>query len=164
MKALLSVGLILLLVPLQTTLLPHLSVWEVKPNVGLVAASFVGLFAGELRGVIVGLLIGWALNIFSAGELWVSLVTTGGAGFCAGMIGRHLSSVSPLFIAIGMLILSCLGGLVEVFALPSISEPWWHLSSTVLPQACYNAVLAGGLYWIISEWLIKERFTMMQWS
>ncbi len=30
--------LVLLLVPLQTTLLPHLSVWNIKPDLGLVAA------------------------------------------------------------------------------------------------------------------------------
>ncbi len=160
MNVLISVGLVLLLIPLQTTLLPHVSVWEVKPDLGLVAACFVGLFAGELQGVVVGLVIGWALNLFSAGDLWVSLVTKGGAGFLAGMMGRHLTHVSPMLIGIGVLIVSCLSGLVELFTVTSLSESWWHVSSIVLPQACYDAVVAGGLYWILSEWLMRERFTM----
>lgn len=160
MNVLISVGLVLLLIPLQTTLLPHVSVWEVKPDLGLVAACFVGLFAGELQGVVVGLVIGWALNLFSAGDLWVSLVTKGGAGFVAGMMGRHLTHVSPMLIGIGVLIVSCLSGLVELFTVTSLSESWWHVSSIVLPQACYDAVVAGGLYWILSEWLTRERFTM----
>ena len=78
MKFLFYLILVLLLVPLQTTLLPHLSVWNIKPDLGLVAAALIGLFAGELEGLLVGLTIGWVLNLFSAGELWLSLLTNGG--------------------------------------------------------------------------------------
>ena len=160
MNVLISVGLVLFLIPLQTTLLPHVSVWGVKPDLGLVAACFVGLFAGELQGVVVGLAIGWALNFFSAGELWVSLATKGGAGFFAGMIGRHLTLVSPTLMGIGVFVVSCLSGLVEVFTLMSLSEAWSHVWSILLPQACYDALVAAGLYWIFSEWFIRGRFTM----
>ena len=73
MKFLFYFVLVLLLVPMQTTLLPHLSVWNIKPDLGLVAAALIGLFAGELEGLLVGLTIGWVLNLFSAGELWLSL-------------------------------------------------------------------------------------------
>ena len=69
MKFLFYLILVLLLVPLQTTLLPHLSVWNIKPDLGLVAAALAGLFAGELEGLLVGLAIGWVLSLFSAGEL-----------------------------------------------------------------------------------------------
>jgi len=160
MNLLIYIGLVLLLIPLQTTLLLHVTVWEVKPDMGLVAACFVGLFAGELRGVVVGLAIGWALNLFSAGDLWISLVTKGGAGFCAGMMGRHLTYVSPTLMGIGVFAVSCLSGLVELFALTSLSESWWRVWSFILPQACYDAVVAAGLYWIISEWFMRERFSM----
>jgi hypothetical protein len=160
MNVLIYSGLVLLLIPLQTTLLPHVTVWEVKPDAGLVAACFVGLFTGELRGVIVGLAIGWALNLFSASELWVSLVTKGGAGFCAGMMGRHLTHVSPTLMGIGMFAVSCLSGLVDLFTLTSLTESWWHVWSIILPQACYDALVAAGLYWVFSEWFVRERFAM----
>lgn len=87
MKFLFYLILVLLLVPLQTTLLPHLSVWNIKPDLGLVAAALVGLFAGELEGLLVGLAIGWVLSLFSAGELWFSLLTNGGVGLLAGFLG-----------------------------------------------------------------------------
>jgi len=80
MKFLFYLILILLLVPLQTTVLPHLSVWNIKPDLGLVAAALAGLFAGELEGLLVGLAIGWVLSLYSAGELWLSLLTNGAAG------------------------------------------------------------------------------------
>jgi rod shape-determining protein MreD len=160
MTVLIYSGLVLLLIPVQTTLLPHATVWEIKPDAGLVAACFVGLLAGELRGVVVGLVIGWALNLFSAGELWVSLVTKGGAGFCAGMMGRHLTHVSPTLMGIGVFTVSCLSGLVHLFTLTSLSESWGYVSSVILPQACYDALVAAGLYWIFSEWFVKERFAV----
>src|SRR4026208_1232985 len=91
MKFLFYLILVLLLVPLQTTLLPHLSVWNIKPDLGLVAAALVGLFAGELEGLLVGFALGWVLNLFSAGELWLSLLTNGGVGLLTGFLGRQVS-------------------------------------------------------------------------
>lgn len=161
MNVLIYSGLVLLLIPLQTTLLPHVTVWGVKPDAGLVATCFIGLIAGELRGMIVGLAIGWAMSLFSAGELWVSLVTKGGAGFCAGMMGRHLTRVSPSLMGMGVFAMSCLSGLMELFMLASLSEPWWHVWSIILPQACYDALVAAGSYWVFSEWFVRERFAML---
>ncbi|HXX75516.1 MAG TPA: hypothetical protein VEI50_10345 [Nitrospiraceae bacterium] len=160
MNVLIYSGLVLLLIPLQATLLLHVTVWEIKPDMGLIAACFVGLFTGELQGVVVGLVIGWALNLFSAGELWISLVTKGGAGFCAGMMGRHLAHVSPTLMGIGVFALSCLSGLVEILTLTSLSGSWWRVWSIMLPQACYDALLAAGIYWLGSEWFIRDRFSM----
>jgi hypothetical protein len=68
MKLLLYVALVLLLVPLQTTLLPHVSLWGVQPDVGLVVAAMIGLLEGELEGLAVGLAIGWVLNLSSTEE------------------------------------------------------------------------------------------------
>ena len=41
MKFLWYGGLVLLLVPVQTTLLPHIAIWEIKPDLGLVVAAVV---------------------------------------------------------------------------------------------------------------------------
>src|SRR4026207_1610587 len=104
MKFLFYLILVLLLVPLQTTLLPHLSVWNIKPDLGLVAAALVGLFAGELEGLLVGLAIGWVLNLFSAGELGLSLLTNGGVGLLTGFLGRQVSQVTAVSLGAGLLL------------------------------------------------------------
>ena len=87
-------GLVLLLVPVQTTLLPHVAIWDIKPDLGLVLAALIGVLAGELEGLMVGLAIGWILNLYSAGDLWLNLVTTGGAGLFAGLLADR-SPKSP---------------------------------------------------------------------
>jgi ABC-type glycerol-3-phosphate transport system permease component len=41
--------LIAILVPIQAVLLPHVSVWNVKPDLGLVAVCLIGLLGGALE-------------------------------------------------------------------------------------------------------------------
>jgi hypothetical protein len=159
MKFLLYAGLVLFLVPLHTTLLPHVSIWEIKPDVGLVVAALIGLVAGELEGLAVGLAIGWVLNIYSAGDLWLSLVTKGGAGLLAGLLGRQVAQITPMVLCIGLLILSLAGGLMAVFSMKSatVSDTWWMVQSIVLPQACFDAVLGAGLFWIANQRIVIDR-------
>lgn len=153
MKSVTYLILVLLLVPLQTTLLPHLSVWNVKPDLGLVAAVLVGLFAGELEGLLVGLAIGWVLSLFSAGELWLSLLTNGGAGLLAGFLGRQVSQMTSLSLGLGLLLVSLVSGAFAALNFQHFdgSQMWWMIESIVFPQACFDGVVGGALYWILSQ-------------
>ncbi len=153
MKFLIYLVLVLLLVPLQTTLLPHLSVWDVKPDLGLVAAALVGLFAGELEGLLVGLAIGWVLSMFSAGELWLVLLTDGGVGLLAGFLGRQVSQMTALSLGLGLLLASLVSGGVATMNLQHLdgSQMWWMIESIVFPQACFDGVVGAGLYWLLSQ-------------
>jgi rod shape-determining protein MreC len=152
-KSVIYLILVLLLVPLQTTLLPHLSVWNVKPDLGLVAAVLVGLFAGELEGLLVGLAIGWVLSLFSAGELWLSLLTNGGAGLLAGFLGRQVSQMTSLSLGLGLLLVSLVSGAFAALNFQHFdgSQMWWMIESIVFPQACFDGVVGGALYWILSQ-------------
>ena len=153
MKFLLYLILVLLLVPLQTTLLPHLSVWNIKPELGLVAATFVGLFAGEMEGLLVGLAIGWVLSLFSAGELWLSLLTNGGVGLFTGFLGRQVSQVTSISLGVGLLLVSSVSGLLAVANFKNLDMPqmWGMVESIVLPQACFDGAVGAGLYWLLSQ-------------
>jgi len=159
MKILLYLGLVLLLVPVQTILLPHMTVWGVKPDLGLVIAAVVGLVAGELEGLLIGLAIGWVLNLYSAGDVWLSVVTTGGAGLIAGLLGRQVAQVTPMILSIGLLVFSLAGGVLAVFSMKNatISEAWWMVQSIVLPQACFDAVVGAGLLWLMGQRFAAER-------
>ncbi|NOS83447.1 MAG: hypothetical protein E8D46_16190 [Nitrospira sp.] len=159
MKFLFYLLLVLLLVPLQTTLLPHLSMWNIKPDLGLVAAALVGLFAGELEGLLVGLSIGWILNLFSAGELWLSLLTNGGVGILAGFLGRQLSQVTSLSMGAGLLLVSLASGLLAAMSFQNLdmTQIWWMIQSIVLPQACFDGAVGAGLFWVLSQWFHVTR-------
>ncbi|MEO8340827.1 MAG: hypothetical protein ABI604_14120 [Nitrospirota bacterium] len=153
MKFLFYLTLVLLLVPLQTTLLSHVSIWNIKPDVGLVAAALVGLFAGELEGLLVGCAIGWVLSLFSAGELWVSLLTNGGVGLLAGFLGRQVSQVTSFSLGVGILLVSLVSGLCAAMSLTSfdLSQIGWMVESIVFPQACFDGAVGTGCYWLLSR-------------
>ena len=159
MKSVIYLILVLLLVPLQTTLLPHLSVWNVKPDLGLVAAVLVGLFAGELEGLLVGLAIGWVLSLFSAGELWLSLLTNGGAGLLAGFLGRQVSQMTSLSLGLGLLLVSLVSGAFAALNFQHFdgSQMWWMIESIVFPQACFDGVMGAAFYWILSRRFDRTR-------
>jgi hypothetical protein len=153
MKFLFYFILVLLLVPVQTTLLPHLSVWNIKPDLGIVAAALVGLFAAELEGLLVGLAIGWVLSLFSAGELWLSLLTNGGVGLLAGFLGRQVSQVTAISLGAGLLLVSLASGLLAAMSFKGfdMSQMWWMVQSIVFPQACFDGVMGAGFYWLLSR-------------
>lgn len=153
MKFFLYLILVLLLVPVQTTLLPHLSVWNIKPDLGLVAAALVGLFAAELEGLLVGLAIGWVLSLFSAGELWLSLLTNGGVGLLAGFLGRQVSQVTAISLGAGVLLVSLASGLLAAMSFKGfdMAQMWWMVQSIVFPQACFDGVMGAGFYWLLSR-------------
>ena len=153
MKFLFYLILVLLLVPLQTTLLPHLSVWNIKPDLGLVAAALIGLFAGELEGLLVGLTIGWVLSLFSAGELWLSLVTNGGIGLLAGFLGRQVSQVTSFSLGGMLLLVSLVSGLFAAINFKGLdmSQMWWIVESIVIPLGCFDGAVGAGFYWLLSR-------------
>ena len=162
-KFLIYSGLVLLLVPVQTTLLPHVAIWDIKPDLGLVVAALIGVLAGELDGLLVGLAIGWILNLYSAGDLWLNLVTTGGAGLFAGLLARQVAEITPTILSVGLLMLSLAGGLVAVFSMQhtSMADTWWMVQFMVVPQACFDAVVGAALLWMVEQRLAVPRFGVL---
>jgi hypothetical protein len=162
-KVLAYVGLVLLLVPVQTTLLPHVAIWDIKPDLGLVAAALIGVLAGELDGLLVGLAIGWILNLYSAGDLWLNLVTTGGTGLFAGLLARHVAEITPTILAVCLLLLSLAGGLVAVFSMrhDMAADTWWMMQFVVVPQACFDAAVGAALLWFLEQRFALPRFGML---
>lgn len=156
-------GLVLLLVPVQTTLLPHVAIWDIKPDLGLVLAALIGVLAGELEGLMVGLAIGWILNLYSAGDLWLNLVTTGGAGLFAGLLARQVAEITPTIFAVGLLLLSLAGGLVAVLNMKhaTMADTWWMVQFVVVPQACFDAAVGAGLLWFLEQRVALPRFGIL---
>ena len=79
------------------------------------AVCLIGLIGGELDGLLVGLMLGWAMSLFSAQDLISGVVLKGMAGFVAGLAGRQMVYLSPIILVMGLLVASCVAGLVTSF-------------------------------------------------
>jgi hypothetical protein len=150
MKPLWYAFLIAALVPLQSVLMPHVSVWHVKPDIGLIAVCLIGFLGGELEGLWVGLGVGWMMSLFSAEDLGVSMLTKGAVGLACGVAGRQIAHLTPFVIVVGLLMGSLLAGLATASALHLRPEQdlGWALGAVVLPQACFDAIVGGTIYWL----------------
>lgn len=159
MKFLLYLGVVLLVVPLQTVVLPHATLGGIKPDLGLIAAAVVGLMGGELEGLLLGLTIGWLLNLYSAGDPWLSVLTTGGTGLVAGLLGRQVAHVTPTLLCVGLFSLSMISGVVGVGTMKAATaaDIWSMVYSIVLPQACLDAGVGTGFFWLTEQLFSVER-------
>jgi hypothetical protein len=160
MKTLVVAGLIAGLIPLQSVLLPHLAVWGVMPDLGLIVVCLAGFFGGELEGLLVGLAVGWIMGLFSAGDLAAGMMTKGIVGFLAGVAGRHIVYMTPVVLVLGLLAASCVSGLLtaSVLTLNDQQDLWWAVKTVVVPQAVFDAVVGGAFYWLAWSRLNIERF------
>jgi hypothetical protein len=150
MRLLLYAVLVLTVVPIQSTLLNHVNILDVRPDLGLIVVCLVGFFGGELDGLLLGIILGWSQDLLSAGELWVNVVSKGGAGFLAGLAGRHLAHITPTVLLVGLGAISCLSNLAFVYSM-KISD-WdvkWHaIHSKLLIQGNFDAALGMAVYWL----------------
>jgi hypothetical protein len=160
MKAAAWVTVIVGLVSVQAVLLPHATVWGVMPDIALIVVCLVGLFEGELKGLVLGLALGWIMSLFSAADLATSMITKGAVGYVAGLAGRHVVYLAPAVLLFGILAASCVAGLLTA-ALLNLSEQqdwWWAVRTVVVPQAVIDAMVGGALYW-----LVWSRLNIQRW-
>jgi hypothetical protein len=160
MKAAVLVTLIVGLVSIQAILLPHATVWGVMPDIGLIVVCLVGLFGGELEGLLLGLALGWIMSLFSAADLATSMMTKGAVGYVAGLAGRHVVYLAPMVLLMGILAASCASSLLTA-ALLNLSDQqdwWWAVRTVVAPQAVIDALVGGALYW-----LVWSRLNIQRW-
>lgn len=154
MKQALYAGLLLGLVPIQTTVLDHVSISGIRPDLCLIAACLVGFFAGERDGMVLGFALGFVQDLFSAGELWLNLVTKGLIGFLAGLVGRLLANATPAAMLATLLGLSVVSGTIFLMAVrvgESLADLFYVVRAVLLPQALFDAAVGTGAYWLIAR-------------
>jgi rod shape-determining protein MreD len=145
-------SLLLGLVPLQVTTLNYASIAGIRPDLVLIATFLIGFLSGEIEGLLMGLLLGCVQDLFSAGSLWVNLMTKGIIGILAGLLGRHLANATPVTVCAFVFVLSLLSGsTVAVWIrveddLTGVSQV---IQSVVLLQALFDATVGALLYWMM---------------
>ncbi|MDO8672558.1 MAG: rod shape-determining protein MreD [Dehalococcoidia bacterium] len=148
---------------LQTTLLPHVVVLNVKPDLVLLFVVIWGTAKGSQEGIIWGLVGGLVLDLLGAGPFGAATIAMVAVAFLTSIGEFDLvrsSLLLPLtimfggtmaFYAIYMLIIQAGGGVVD-----------WEVTfrSTLLPAGVINTLLTPVVYWIIrriSEWVKPAR-------
>ncbi len=146
---------LLLLFPFQATFVYSLSPWEIRPDLCLITAFLVGLWAGRVRGVIVGVALGLVQDVFSASPLWLNLLTKAGAGFLAGTVAKNLSNMESPLAFFPIAALSFVWGMVFLLSSRSGTDAMLYSAYTLLlPQAVLDGLVGIGVHWIVARWIV----------
>lgn len=149
-------GLALGLVPVQSTVLDHLSVAGVRPDLCLIAVSLIGFFRGVTDGVLMGALLGFEQDLFSAGDAWVSVVTKAAVGLSGGLVAQYVVRVTPVTVAPMMLGLSVCSGTAFLVAGAGGPGAMTAVQSILVPQALLDGVIGVAAFWVLAEQFKKD--------
>ena len=154
MKTGLFVGLIFLLVPLQTTVLGSVSPFGIRPDLCLIAACLIGFLTGQVQGFLMGFFLGFVQDLFSASDLWLNTITKSGVGFFAGLIVKNLANAASHSVFLVMAIFSIFSGIVFLVSSRvgmDVGDVLLGFPSILLPQALFDGLVAMGVYWVITR-------------
>lgn len=156
MKRLAFILFILLLVPVQVTLLPSLSLFGIRPDLCLIAACLVGLFAGRVQGGVVGFFLGFVQDFFFAGTPWLNMLTKAAVGYLSGVVAKNVSMTAWYSAFFLMLVFSLASGTVFLLVARQgvdMGAVFHGISAVLFPQAALDGLVALVAHWILSRWM-----------
>lgn len=154
MKIGLFFSLILLLVPLQTTVLESVSPFGIRPDLCLIAACLIGFLTGQVQGFLMGFFLGFVQDLFSASDLWLNTLTKSGVGFFSGLIVTNLANAASHSMFLVMTVFSIFSGVVFLVSSRvgmDLGDVMLGFPSILLPQALFDGLVAMCIYWVISR-------------
>ena len=146
------IGLLFLVVPIQATILDHVSILTVRPDLCLVAIVVIGFCRGYFDGLVMGILLGFIQDFFSAGQLGVNMLLKGLSGFVAGISSQFVANATAVTVYLLTVTLSLFAGITIWWFVGSedgVMRALEHLWHIVLIQSLYDGVLASGCYRLI---------------
>lgn len=144
MKPWVYLAILLLIIPVQASLLDVVSIAGIKPDLALVLIYIIGLVAGPGEAVVAGIAVGLAQDIGSAGVVGLNGFTRGLVGLGAGFLGRRVLDIASPMNAIFLAAFSLMEGLLVALFIQTFygAVPFFSLlGMRLIPQALYTGLL-----------------------
>jgi rod shape-determining protein MreD len=159
--------LVVVIVIVQVTVFPHLRLFGVVPDLGLLVAIAVGYQEGPEAGALVGFVAGLGYDLFLETPLGLSALAYALVGYGVGIIESSLLR-SPRWLPS---LLGFLGGLVGGLLIITIGVlvgldgvKGAHGVETVLLAALYDALLAPFVFFLVRKVLGTPDRVAGPWS
>lgn len=161
MKWKVYIGILLLIIPVQTTIMDYFSFGGIKPDLGLIAVYLIGIRMGETHGLMMGGMIGLLMDLFSGGMVGANLFTKPVVGWISGIAGRTILDVKIL-VSVGMLFgLSLFASFFIYFFLEILkggSDLFVTFRWIILPQALYDSAMGAIILSLIPHrWRMRKK-------
>lgn len=162
MKPWVYLVVLLLIIPLQASLLAPLSVGGVRPDLALTLLFIIGLVTGPVEGAFAGITIGLIQDIGSASLLGFTSLSRGMIGLLAGLLGKRILDIDSPAIVLFLFAFSVAEGIYIFLFLQTTSGavPFFSLiAGRIVPQALYTGLLGLLLLHVVKK---KKVLTMLK--
>jgi rod shape-determining protein MreD len=144
MKPAVYAAVLLLILPLQATLLDRLPLGGAAPDLALALLFLIGLLTSPVEATLAGVAIGLVQDLGSASFLGFSGLTRGLVGLATGLLGTRVLDIGSPMIVLFLAFFSIAEGvLVSLFLQVTYGDvPFFTLVATrLVPQALMTSVL-----------------------
>ena len=140
-------GLIILLFVLQTTVIPLIAIFGIKPDLILLVLCFVAFKTDVVPALFIGFFLGLVQDFYAPEILGLNALAKTIAGFFAGIFNEKVMRIDPIFQLTLIFLTFLLHDLVYFTVQLLKSELSFHyfgieLVTSTLPRACYTLVFA----------------------
>lgn len=150
MQYLIMIGLILAGAVLQSTLLNHLAIVGVKPDLILLVVVFLGLFKGPTAGAIVGFSAGLIYDLTSSSLLGMNALSLTLVGFLVGLTRTRVYREN-IVVQVALVFAATLVSNILFFLLSAVCglapRLGYGLGRIILPAVLYNICLTPPIFW-----------------
>lgn len=139
--------MLLLCLLLQLTVLDHLKLFGVKPDLLLIIVVFFGLFLGRGVGMEAGIIAGLGKDLYALDFFGINALILAATGMVAGILGAQFSRESNRTQFLLVLMLSSFSMILH-FIIVSVFSKWVYLgfgeylAGSVIPTGIYTALVS----------------------
>lgn len=128
---------------LQATLVPHVAIGGIRPDLPLVVTVLLGLWRGPLVGTLAGFFVGLAQDLTNPAFLGLNALVKSLLGYAVGSLRAHFDAHSPAAHAalLGAAVLAHDLVYLTIFTRLALSELFLGLALRSVPTALYTAVV-----------------------
>lgn len=145
---------------LQTTIVPHLRVFGVQPDLILVVVVTYAIIQGPAAGSMAGFVGGLLEDLALIRGVGLNVLCKTIMGYLGGLIERALFAENILLIMMAIFVATVFNQLIYAGLIVLLGEKvvfWPTLSALILPSALYNALLAPVVYLLLLRVAVFEK-------
>lgn len=124
----------------------------IKPNLFVILVLLIGLFAGESRGLMLGIIFGISLDFFIGKSIGISGIMLGIVGFLGGVLDKNFSKDSRFTMIIMIVLSTCIyeiGEYIFNYFINNASVRMLYFIKNLIIENVFNIILTIILYPLI---------------
>lgn len=148
--------ILVLVIFLQLTVLDHIRIFGVKPDLVIIPVIFFGLFLGRGMGLESGLAAGLMKDLFALDFFGINAFCLALTGFFAGILGSKFSRESKRTQGLLVLFLNAFS-MTAHFIVVSVFSKWTNLDfgkyfvNSVIPASIYTALISIPVFFKLTD-------------